>query len=101
MIHVGLSDDTTEQSRGAGTIAGVREIQRRARLFVDGIMQASAPDPRERAEIERAATTIGARVGIGHRAIVHGAHGPMQQVDAYKQDLHDGVSHEGVSAHRT
>jgi hypothetical protein len=28
------------------------------------------------------------------RAVIHGAHGPMQQIEVYKQDLHDGVSHD-------
>jgi hypothetical protein len=27
-------------------------------------------------------------------AVVHGAQGPMQQIEVYKQDLHDGVSHD-------
>ena len=35
------------------TSAGRVPTERGLRLFVDGIMQASAPDPRERAEIER------------------------------------------------
>jgi hypothetical protein len=30
--------------------------------------------------------------GTAVSAVVHGAHGPMQQVEVYKQDLHDGVS---------
>jgi hypothetical protein len=31
--------------------------------------------------------------GTPVRAIIHGEQGPMQQIEVYEQDLHDGVSH--------
>jgi hypothetical protein len=44
--------------------------------------------------VEESLLVRGTPEGTPLSAVVHGEHGPMQQVEVYKQDLHDGMSHD-------
>ena len=62
-------------------------------IFDDGSRDGSQEVALGYAKRDRRITLVrGTPEGTPLRAVVHGEHGPMQQVAVYKQDLHDGLT---------